>query len=512
MIRFLFITAIYFGFISADAKNMLASGNQPYLSSLILRDAESGSIIGTASHICVGLNQTSLYFLTPAHVVEGVKKITGSPTSRGAGRELEKIAVNSEMDLALLQAPTTYVDLMLPCYSFPPLLMSEDTQFREAFDILAVDGPIDYYPLDIEGYDSQLDALRTERVITPVVSSVQSGLPGRDDTGPLLMALFKARPGFSGGLVLYYPEAGPIAEDAPSFDKISRSFLGGEPLKNNRRFILGMVTAAEPIHNRVAIIPSTTIRDWVHSSLDRYYQGRGSKESQISALGGIFNRYLNVYIKRPIDTFNSVGLSSFGGVGTGRPAVGSPQQSSQNSAIIFGNKNNHEWLSIGEKWVEGDPISKTVRESFKKGPSNIEGFYFDMNQQQIRRTSEAPFPKIFNVEDIARILDQKDSTCTRIQLKEAYSNKKVYADICDTIGKADAVYTLKSPLVNLKVEVKAQPGGLVEINSSINSKSIPQGMSFRRYSDPKFNIKIEGLSGLEILDKERNETWIGPLK
>lgn len=470
---------------------------QAYMSSIILSDAKSENVLGTASHICFSLYQETPYFVTAAHVVEGVDNLVGRIDLNRPSVKLKKYKVDSAIDLAVLIPDTKQevaMGLMLPCHSAP---LFGDPIPHLAFDVLA-STDTSVYRLDIEGYDSDLKQLRTETVIAPVIKSIQQGIPGRESVGQVYMSAFKAKPGFSGGIVTAY------------LNQNSRLL---EPHTENtdytwglRRQFLGLVVSAEQVRGRVAIIPASQIMQW--------FLGMGSVksgiENSITTLNGIVNKELKIFINTPVDTMTAVGLLSFGGVGTGRPAVGSPAAAEERAGIILQEQKDKRWLSIEDIWIEGEPLSSKAKSILKQDRQNIKGIYID-SKGRLQKTRETLFPKILQIDELNKALKQTDKDCAQIKFKNIDTKQIMNADLCESFRRASAEYKISSELIVTEILLQDSDDNQLNMQAKINNQPA-FATSLRRLKNQRFNIKIEGLSGIEIQDKQTGHTWIGPLK
>ncbi len=480
------------------------AGQPDYMSSLILINRDNNQVIGSASHICNASDQNSMGFITAAHVVEGVKNIEAVVFSEKSQvsyrRKLDKVLVDSSKDLALLKSDRNLFDFFLPCFG-GPLISNLDLDLPESFDILTSTSQ-DKFRLEIEGYDSETKDIKTEVVIAPLVKSIQSGLPGRDNVGQLYMSQFKVKPGFSGGIVLGYAIVDNYIRHTP--DTNYKWSITGP-----RRTMIGIVTAADPVHGRVAIIPFSTINWWI---ADNIYKVNNTKinENIINTLNGVYDKNLSALILQPTQSLKSVGLSSYGGVGTGRPAVGDAARSQDLSGLIAQVEKDKRWLSLGDNWVEGDPLSLKAREQIAQ--NNLNGIFVNTDGS-FQKTTGAVFPKILNKDQLSKALGADlNSECLKTQFQNIQTQRRIDVNLCEKISVKQAEYQINSTEFKYALKLNQSDSEKIEVMAMINDKSVNSVKSLRRAQNEDLDIKIEGLSGIEINDKKSGQTWIGPIK
>lgn len=472
MYSFFFVFAVLFSI------NVMA-----YQGSIVVLNSSNQSVLGSASRICRGLYSEQVHFITAAHVVEGISELSGTVDPRLGSFKLRKVSVSSDLDLALLTSEPGAIDMLLPCHSLPPL-MYEDS-YPQAFDVLALKDDEFRYQFEIEGYDSELNVIRSEKIEAPIIKTIQKGFPGRDDLDELLMTTFKAKPGFSGGLVV-----GPVS-------------MGGYV----RRFVIGIVIAADSEFNRVAMVPAQTINKWLLS----VNWNQKVTETRRVDFNKILNFDLNLTMASAQDVIKPVGLLSFGGVGTGRPAVGSPLVS-LDSGIRLNEESNIKWFSIGDKWVEGEPLNDATKQFIQKHRSenSMEGVYKN-EKGEWSKTSGSSFPKILRLGEIAYWLNKKPEDCMTVQLKNIKTAKMASVDLCEHISQSEGTYKISSENFKIITTLRATDANRVDVQTSINGSSV-QSTSLRRIENSNFKVKLEGLSGIEIQNKKTGDWWVGPVR
>ena len=365
----------------------------------------------------------------------------------------------------------------------------------KAFDVLSAINP-SHHRIYIEGFDSDTGKLRTEVLTAPFVESIQEGLPERENTGALYLTTFKARPGFSGGIVLahccFMPHTSATREEDYAWS----------PIAQHRRVIMGLVIASDISLNRVAIVPSKTISTWIRN-ISHY---KVSSKQRLSKTNGYEDEDLQIYVSPSSLSYTSAGLSSYGGVGTGRPAIGSPKSLTQKRGFSLKEKSDKNWISIDGKWVEGDPLNQDTKQEIKTNRQNLKGMYLD-SKDRLYKTEGSTFPEIISLSKLGK----SENDCMMMPFKNLQSKEIEDVFVCEEIGLKEAVYKIKTKTIDMRVKLIETTQGQVLVDSKINDSGANL-KTLRLLESNHHQIKMEGLSGIEILDKSNKTILIGPVR
>ena len=383
------LTNIILLFISIQLRAEIPTGPIRYNSDVAV-DFQTRAPLGSLTRLCKMTRDHKFLFVTAAHVIENSScaqrlSSTGPVANclaiQGKEFSLTLEAIDSSKDVAILSLHEQGVKII----TFNNIGCVENYNESEplpiVYDILAQLGlPNNKYAL--EGFDHRTGNVSRVEFQGSIGVSNERGLPGRDETGRLIMLLGSgsAIPGFSGGAVT-------------DFSRV-----------NN---FIGMVIAVDVAGRQLVLLPSNIIeymaiqimmggkRIWRVSERSVpggvEYLGTESKGSKVNAI--------HYRCDRP-GLLKGHGIRSAIPAGNGHRSDGSnvSRCGTYNSGIevyIPRRAIRQRWLSMGQ-WSEGEPfhLDQTTRLKLME-PESLMGLY-EESGNLFASSESVPLPVFFN--------------------------------------------------------------------------------------------------------------------